>query len=214
MKSVWDKGMEKRKRKELEFNMRRAAILSEAEKFFSAKGFHNVTVAEIAKASGFSTGYLYQFFKGKEDLYTSMINEKLTVMYESIKREVTSVKDLNGKLAAMIGAQLQFVEQNTPFCRIFLRGENELSPETMDSMRQLLKNEYFKHLSFVENILKSGIKNGVLRNLPPLEMAAALSHLIRAASIDWMIMPTKETLVAKKDFILDIFLNGVKKHDD
>jgi hypothetical protein len=44
-------------------------------------------------------------------------------------------------------------------------------------------------------------------------MAAALSHLIRAASIDWMIMPTSETLASKKDFILDIFLNGVKKHD-
>jgi AcrR family transcriptional regulator len=205
--------MEKTQRKEREFNMRRTAILSEAEKIFSARGYHNVTVAQIASASGFSTGALYQFFKGKEDLYTSMISEKLTMMYESVQREAKSAEDLIGKLTALIGAQLWFVEQNADFCRIFLRGENELSPQTMNAMRQQLKADYFKHLSFIENILKAGIKKGELRNLPSLEMAAALSHLIRAASIDWMIMPSKDTLVAKKDFILDIFLNGVKNHD-
>ena len=48
--------MEKLKRKEREFNMRRAEILKKAETVFAAKGFHNVTMAEIAKASGFSIG--------------------------------------------------------------------------------------------------------------------------------------------------------------
>ena len=203
--------MEKQQRKEREFNMRRAAILAEAEKHFSDRGYHNVTVAEIANASGFSTGALYQFFKSKEQLYSSMVIEKLTVMYASIEREVKSAKNLNEKLSALIGAQLQFVEANADFCRIFLRGENELSPQTMNAIHQRLRDDYFIHLSFIENILKAGIKNGALRNLPPHEIAAALSHLIRASAIDWMIMPSKESLVSKKELILDIFLNGVKK---
>lgn len=84
----------------------------------------------------------------------------------------------------------------------------------MSTMRQHLMKGYFKHLSFIENILKVGIKDGKLRNLPPREIAAALSHLIRAASIDWMIMPSKDKLVSKKEMILDIFLNGVKKYED
>jgi len=206
--------MEKTQRKEREFNVRRAAILFEAEKVFSARGYHNVTVAEIAAASGFSTGALYQFFIGKEQLYTTMISEKLTMMYESIKYEVKSAMNLKGKLAALIGAQLQFVEQNADFCRIFLRGENELSAQSMNSMRQQMINDYFKHLSFIENILKAGIKDGELRNLPTRDIAAALSYLIRAAAIDWMLVPTKDSLVSKKEMILDIFLNGVEKHDE
>jgi AcrR family transcriptional regulator len=206
--------MEKTQRKEREFNMRRASILAEAEKIFSARGYHSVTMAEIAEASGFSIGSLYQFFKGKEHLYTTMINEKLSKMYESIQMEVKSIKDLNGKIISLIGSQLQFVENNADFCRILLRGENEPSTETMSSLRQRLKDDYFKHLSFIEKILKAGIKNGVLRNLPPWEMAVALSHLIRAASIDWMLMTPKDGLVSRKDFILDIYLNGVKKHDN
>jgi len=205
--------MEKIQRKEREFNMRRAAILLEAEKIFSARGYHNVTVAEIATVSGFSTGALYQFFQSKEHLYTTMIIEKLTMMYASILEEVTAAKTLNDKLEAFVSAQLRFVEENADFCRIFLRGENELSPKTMDSLRRQLREDYLNHLSFIENILKTGIKKGIIRNLPPREIAAALSHLIRAASIDWMIIPSNDKLVSKKEMILDIFLNGVKKHD-
>ena len=205
--------MEKAQRKEREFNMRRAAILLEAEKIFSARGYHNVTVAEIANASGFSIGALYQFFESKEKLYTAMIIEKLTVMYASILEEVRSAENLHDKLAAFISSQLRFVEENTDFCRIFLRGENELSPQTMDSLRQKLRDDYLTNLSYIENILKAGIKKGILRNLPPREIAVALSHLIRAASVDWMIIPSKETLISKKDMILDIYLNGVKRHE-
>lgn len=205
--------MEKAKRKEREFNMRRAAILTEAEKIFSARGYHNVTMAEIAGASGFSTGALYLFFESKETLYTSMIIEKLTLMYASILEEVEAAENLHDKIAAFISSHLRFVEENTDFCRIFLRGENELSPQTMDALRQRLRDDYLTNLSFMENILKAGIKKGVLRNLPPRDIATALSHLIRAAAVDWMMIPSKESLVSKKDIILDIFLNGVKKHE-
>ena len=205
--------MDKNQRREQEFNARRSAIILEAEKSFSDRGYHNVTVAEIANASGFSTGALYQFFESKEHLYATMIFEKLDVMYEAIEREVKAAKNLHDKLLALIDTQLRFVEANADFCRIFLRGENELSPKTMNDIHQRLRDDYFNHLSFIENILKAGIKNGTLRNLPPREIAAAISHLIRAASVDWMTIQSKESLVSKKELILDIFFNGVKKHD-
>jgi hypothetical protein len=49
--------------------------------------------------------------------------------------------------------------------------------------------------------------------LPPHDMASALFHLIRASSMEWMLVPTKESLNSKKGFIMDIFLHGVKKYD-
>lgn len=205
--------MDRNQRRKQEFNARRNAILLEAEKYFSDRGYHNVTVAEIANASGFSTGALYQFFESKEHLYATMIFEKLDVMYQAIEREVRAAKNLRDKLLALIDTQLRFVEANADFCRIFLRGENELSPQTMNAIHQRLRDDYFNHLSFIENILKAGIKNGTLRSLPPREIASAISHLIRAASMDWMIIQSKESLVSKKELLLDIFLNGVKSHD-
>jgi hypothetical protein len=81
----------------------------------------------------------------------------------------------------------------------------------MTALRQKIIDDYFKHITFIEGLLKTGVKNGLLRSLPPHEMASALSHLIRSAASEWLLIPTKESLLSKRDFILDIFLNGVKK---
>lgn len=205
--------MEKLERKEREFNMRRAEILKQAEKLFATKGFHNVTVAEIASASGFSIGSLYQFFEGKENLYTTMISEKLDLMYAEIRKATNAAKDIAGKIEALIGAHLQFIENNTDFCRLFIKGENAALSEAMTSLRQKIIDDYFKHINFIENLLKDGIKKNLLRALPPHEMASALFHLIRASTMEWMLAPTKESLSSKKGFIMDIFLQGVKKYD-
>jgi AcrR family transcriptional regulator len=205
--------MARSERKEREFNTRRAEILEQAEKIFAAKGFHDVTMAEIASATDFSIGSLYQFFKGKEHLYSTMISEKIDLMYDKIHQEVQSTKAITGQIAALIDAHLHFVENNVDFCRIFLRGENEALSEMMTSIRRKLIDDYYQHISFIEKILKNGIKSGLLRSLPPRDMASALSHLIRAASVDWLLVPSKEPLSSKRAFILDIFLHGAKKYE-
>ena len=205
--------MERLERKKREFNMRRAEILKWAEKVFATKGFHNVTVAEIASASGFSIGSLYQFFEGKENLYTTMISEKLDLMYSEIRKATNTAKDITGKIEALIDAHLQFIEKNTDFFRLFIKGENAALSEAMTLLRQKLIDDYFKHINFIENLLKDGIKKNLLRALPPHDMALALFHLIRASSMEWMLVPTKESLSSKRGLIMDIFLYGVKKYD-
>lgn len=204
---------EKIQRKEREFKMRRAAILAEAEKIFSRKGYHDVTMAEIASASGFSTGFIYQFFEGKEHLYATMISEKIDWMYENIQREVGAIQDVKEKISILIESHLRFVEENTDLYRIILRGQGEVLSAMMTNIRDKLIGEYLKHVSFTENILEAGISSGLFRVLPAREMAVLLMHMIRAASIDWIMLSDTNSLVSRKNFILDVYLNGVKKHD-
>jgi AcrR family transcriptional regulator len=203
--------MERLERKEREFNMRRVEILKQAEIIFAMKGFHNVTMAEIAGASGFSIGSLYQFFEGKENLYTTMITEKLDLIYPEIIKATETANDIIGKLEALIDAYLQFVEKNTDFWRLFMNGQSAALSEVMTSLRQRLMDDYYQHIAVIENLLKSGIKKGLFRDLPSQEMAEALFYLIRASAIAWMLNPKKESLLSKRAFIIDIFLHGVQK---
>jgi AcrR family transcriptional regulator len=205
--------MVKSERKEREFNMRRAEILKQAEKVFAVKGFHNVTMAEIATASGFSTGSLYQFFEGKENLYTTMISEKLDLMHAEVRKKTNAVGNIMDKIETLVYAHLQFIEENKDFCILFIKGENASLSEASYLFRQKLIDDYFKHITFIESILNDGIKNGLLRALPIHDTAQALFFLIRALAVEWMLDPTKESPYSKKGFILDIFLNGVKKYD-
>jgi AcrR family transcriptional regulator len=203
----------KSERKEREFNMRRVEILQQAEKVFATKGFHNVTMAEIADASGFSIGSLYQFFKGKEDLYITMISEKLDLMYAEVRKAPAATENIIDKIELLIDAHIQFVEKNTDFFLVFIKGDKASVSEDMASLYKKLSDGYYDHITFIENLLKDGIDRGVLRNLPSRDMAEALFFLMRSSAVTWMINPTKESLLSQKRFILDIFLHGVKKID-
>ena len=205
--------MVKSERKEREFNMRRAEIMQQAEKVFAVKGFHNVTMAEIATASGFSIGALYQFFKGKEDLYITMISEKLDLMYAEVRKAPAVTEDIIDKIELLIDAHIQFVEKNTDFFLLFIKGEKPSVSEDMASLYKKLSDGYYDHITFIENLLKDGINRGVLRDLPSRDMAEALFFLMRSSAATWMINPTKEYLLSQKRFIMDIFLHGVKKND-
>lgn len=205
--------MVKSERKEREFNLRRAAILEKAEKIFSFKGYHDVTMAEIAGASGFSTGSLYQFFKGKENLYTSMIIEKLNFMFSEIRIATEKAENVIDKIEMLVDAQLQFMENNADFCRLFLKGESAIFSEAMAPLRERLIEDYLRHINFIENLLKEGIAKGLLRNLSANDMAQSLFYLIRASSMAWMLSLSKESPCTKKSFILDIFFQGVKNYD-
>lgn len=204
---------ERLERKEREFNMRRLEILEKAEKIFSAKGFHDVTMAEIAGASGFSTGSLYQFFEGKENLYTTMISEKLDVMYGRARNAAHNAPVVIDKIVALVDSHLQFAEDNPEFCRLFVRGESAALSDTMTNLRQKLIDDYFNHIAFIEDLLRDAMESGLLRSLPTRDTAHSLFSLIRTALIEWMLDPAQESPCNKKPFIIDIFLNGVKRND-
>jgi AcrR family transcriptional regulator len=205
--------MEKSARKEREFQARRADILEQAEKIFAVKGFYNATMAEIANASGFSIGSLYQYFDSKDNLYSKMISEKLDLMHEQVREKVKGASGIAEKMEMIVFAHFQFVENNEDFCRLFLRGENAASSEVMTSLRQKIMDGYSQHLTFVESELKDGIKGGILRPFPARDMAGVLLGLIRSSAADWMLFPKKASLISRKDFILSVFLRGVQQNE-
>jgi AcrR family transcriptional regulator len=203
--------MEKAKRKEREFNLRRTEILEQSEKIFAVKGFYNTTVAEIAAASGFAIGTLYQFFAGKEQLYTAMITEKLTTMYEGIREAVEKEAGIFRKIEILVVSNFQFIENNADFCSIFVRGDHLSLSEGSVNLRERMITDYTNHVSFIEGLMRDGIRNGVLKKMDPRMMAAALLGIINSCSFKWLTVAKEGSLESKMPFVLDIFLEGVKQ---
>lgn len=203
--------MEKEKRKEREFNLRRSAILEQAGKIFAAKGFHNTTVAEIAGASGFAVGTLYRFFAGKEQLYTAVLTEKLEMMYDGIREAVDAEKDLLRKIDTLVATQFRFVESNADFCSIFVRGDHISLSEGGTELRKRMVADYAVYISFVEGVMRDGIRSGLLKPMEPRMMAAALTGIINSYASKWLSMAGGWALVESAQSVVDIFLQGVKK---
>ncbi len=204
--------MEKAKRKEREFNLRRAEILEQAEKIFAAKGFYNTTVAEIAAASGFAVGTIYLFFESKEQLYTAMLNEKLNMMYEGIRKAVGQVAGVFRKIEVLTASNFQFVESNAEFCSIFVRGDHLSLSEGSVALRERMMRDYADHVSFIEEVIREGIRTGDLKKMDPRMMASALLGIINSCSFKWLTVAKEGSLETKVPFVLDIFLEGVRQN--
>jgi len=204
--------MEKEKRKEREFNLRRAAIIEQAGKIFAAKGFHNTTVAEIAGASGFAVGTLYQFFESKEQLYTLVLTEKLGMMYAGIQKAVAEETDLLRKIDTLVAAQFRFVENNAEFCGIFVRGDHLSLSEGSVELRKRMVSDYAVYVSFIEGVMRDGIRTGILKKMDPWMMAAALTGIINSYTAKWLTVAEGASLMDNVQFVVDIFLRGVKKN--
>lgn len=55
----------------------RAALLDAAETCFAARGYDAVTVPEIAKEAGYTTGAVYSNFSGKEELFLALMERAM-----------------------------------------------------------------------------------------------------------------------------------------
>jgi len=201
--------MEKTKRKEMEFQLRRTEILNTAEKIFASKGFYNATMAEIANASGFAIGTLYQFFEGKENLYATMVSEKLDRMYSEIRESVNREDHIVDKLEKLLSSHFHFVENNVDFCNLLIRGEGATLSQGETVLRDKMIADYLNHIGYVEYIMHQGIKTKALKAMEPRIMACTILGIIRSFFYDWMLTPKDTLLSDKVRSVLDIFLHGV-----
>jgi len=195
-------------RKEKEFRFRRAEILGQAEKIFAGKGFHETTMAEIAGASGFSTGSLYHFFTGKEELYSIMVLEKVHQMYAEILDAVGREQTIPGRIRALVRSHFEYVEQHIDFYRLLVGHESGLRSDGLKKLRERIVGEHLKHVLYIEDLLKEGIQEQILRALDTKSLANTLMGIISYFKFAWIMNPDGQSLPGKADDVLDVFLKG------
>ncbi|MCX5835114.1 MAG: TetR/AcrR family transcriptional regulator [Deltaproteobacteria bacterium] len=200
--------MEKLKRKEREFRFRRTEILEEAEKIFALKGFHETTMAEIARSAGFATGSLYQFFEGKEDLYATMMTEKLSLMFTEIEAAVSRGRDTPGKLRALVSSHFKFVEENMDFYRLLVRGEGISYSDGHSSLKDQIIRYFLDHVDFIDKLIREGVKQKLFKNTNTRAMAYSLMGIMSFFKF-MSVMKPEGSLMKKVPIVLDMFLKGV-----
>jgi AcrR family transcriptional regulator len=202
--------MEKLKRKEREFKFRRTEILEEAEKIFALKGFHETTMAEIARSAGFATGSLYQFFEGKEDLYATMMTEKLSRMFAEIETAVGRGRDTPGKLRALVSSHFKFVEENMDFYRLLMRGEGITYSGGHSNLQDQIIRDFLDHLDFIDRLIREGVKQNLFKSTNTRSIAYSLMGIMSFFKF-MSVMKPEGSLMKKVPIVLDTFLKGVGK---
>jgi len=109
---------------------RRESILSAAQGLFASKGFHGVSVDEIARAVDVSPAILYRHFDSKQALYNSVL-EKFSHQRQSyVDTIVNHGTRFEDALAGMTQVYIAYIEKNPDILRIELHSLLEGSPAT------------------------------------------------------------------------------------
>jgi len=198
-------------RKERDKQLRKTDILKAAENVFASKGFHEATMQDIAKKAQYGTGTVYLYFKDKDALYFSLLEEKMKNFTHVVKEKTEQIDDAKKKLEVFILESLVFFEQNQSFFRIYTLEKNNI--QLIARKKTLESSHAIEHVTeYVEKLIRMAqAQNVIKKNFSPSDLADILASIIGSTILSWTKTGSKKVngLSYKAGFIFDMFLNGV-----
>ena len=197
-------------RREREKLRQRQEMLAAALALFSEKGFHNVSMHEIAEKAEFAIGTLYKFFQNKEDLYKALLLERCDGFEKAITQAISEPDDEVEKLRNYIRTKGERVRGNLPFVRLFLAERRGASFNIKAGLDQEMRTRHYVFLEKLAAVFESGInKNRFRKTVSPFHLAVALDSTIDAFLLLWLDSPDRHPYPENPDVILNIFIKGL-----
>lgn len=183
------------------------AILEGAMKVFAENGFHKSQVSRIAKEAGVADGTIYLYFKKKEDILTSLFQEKLGELVEKFNNAVS--ESISPKEALRKICEIHFSELENNIHMAYLT-QIELRQSDLE-LRKEIGLALKRYIILIENILEKGKHDGSFR----ADLDAKLVRLLIFGGMDevvtsWLISGQKYSLTAQVGPTLDFFLKGIE----
>lgn len=197
-------------RREREKLRQRQEMLAAALDLFSEKGYHNVSMHEIAEKAEFAIGTLYKFFKNKEDLYKALVLEKSDKFHEAITTAIEEPEDEIEKLRNYVRAKGQIFRDNVSVVRLYFAETRGASFNIMAGLDREIREQYGHFLEALASIFKSGMKRKrFIRIADPYDLAVAIESLTNGFLFLWLESPERHPYPEDPDTILNILFKGL-----
>ena len=205
--------MEDRKlpRRERERLIHRKQILDTALDLFSEKGYHSVSMHEIARQAEFAIGTLYKFFNNKEDLYKALIMEQSEEFHEVMNEAIDISGDEIKRIRNYIKVKGEVFVKNTSMIRLYFAETRGASFNIKAGLDADIRKMYDDFLHKLAAVFESGIKKKRFKRLlDPYYLAVALDSLTNAFLFLWLEDPKRHPYLENVETIMGIFFNNVR----
>ena len=145
--------MEAKKQEKLE------RVLDQASELFANSEFHQVSMEDIATRAGVGKGTLYNLFESKEDLYFSIIRERLNQLLDILENTYNRRNDTMKNLRSLIIHLHKFMSKHRHFYRIWKREEGVINGSLKHRVISGLQDRIF---DLVTQTLSRGETEGVI----------------------------------------------------
>jgi len=181
-------------------------ILDAAVNVFADQGFHNSTIAQIAREAGVADGTIYLYFKNKQDILFQFFTYKTRLVFDHFKEVVDKKDNAIEKLRCLIRVHFEEFQRDRKMAEVY-RMETRQSHRIMENQIKEMTKMY---LDLIAAIVEQGQEEGTMRQ--DLFMALVKRFLLGAVEevINvWVISGGKYDLVSQADPLVDLFLKGI-----
>ena len=141
---------------------KRSAILEATLDLISERGFHNTPMSLIAKTAGVSTGIVYHYFSGKEELINELYKEIKLETIQAMLADYSEDLSLNERFLGIWYNYTRY-SLNHPTKGLFLE-QFENSPY----IKHVVEEDFMQVVAPFFNLFQQGVEEGVFISLPPI----------------------------------------------
>lgn len=161
--------------REISPDKKKAQVLKAARALFVSNGFHNVSIPQIVKSSGVSTGAIYLHFQNKEGVARFVHEMTLNEVHAALSQRLIKTTTVRERLETFAAVIFDITETTPEIMRYILFMEHDrFLPGTLP----ICSTELF---CMVQDIIASGMSKGELRETDALIATTSFTGVLLRA---------------------------------
>jgi TetR/AcrR family fatty acid metabolism transcriptional regulator len=185
---------------------KRSRILDAAVQAFSQNGYHATRMSDIAKAANVADGTVYLYFAGKEELLSTIFEDRMSRFLQVGRQELEKVDGALDKLRRVVELHLEDLGQNPELTTVF-QIELRHSSRFMQLYSRGHLRDYFQ---LIAEILEEGQREGAIRaGLDTWFATKCIFGILDEAATNWVLSRKNYRLHSVVPQILDFVMKGL-----
>ncbi|MCK4753631.1 MAG: TetR/AcrR family transcriptional regulator [Calditrichia bacterium] len=191
-------------------------ILHAAMQVFAQKGVVKSKIIDIATTAGVGKGTIYEYFRSKEEIFTSAYTYFFQTMESMVQEALSKEDDPLKQLELILTISLDaFRHMGEEFADIMMEfwaeGIRNKNLDILDAIN--LKGVYSNYRKMIQQILKKGIEKGMFKPMDTKLTASVLIGALDGIMLQW-IMDRKAINLRKAPVVLlDGFIEGIRRRE-
>ena len=191
---------------QIEKNHKYHQILEAAVKVFARQGFHQSTVAEIAKEAGVADGTIYLYFKNKDDILVQFFSFRAKQVFVSFREEVDRAQTSVDKLRNLVRCHLAEFQRDRDGAVVYQVETHQNSRLAEAQIREM--SQMYRDL--ISEIVEHGQEEGTIRK----DLYVGLVKRFIIGAVDevintWLHSDGEYDLASMADPLVELFIKGI-----
>ena len=187
----------------------RDMLVDVARQLFARMGVDNITMNDIAQASGKGRRTLYTYFKNKNEIYLAVVESELSQLHRVLMDVSEKTLPADEKLITFIYTRLDAIKalvfRNGTLRATFFRD--------IWRVEKVRKDFDVLEVKLLKNILDDGVKEGIF-SMPDTEITAlVLHHALKGLAEPYIRGVMGDSIskrIKRRDNVINLIFNGIK----